>query len=151
MPTPTRRAAVRQERDRLHDELAWLGHAAGRELVQGDRRSVVIHGDATEKSGRGTACPDRRQLVLEVRDRLPHLVGCVGKACLDRQETPPCTRVPIGSPNTARRMFPSSRRSKTMIGNLFSMQSETAVASITWYPSRSTSTYWRVSNRLAVG
>ena len=53
---------------------------------------------------------------------------------------PTDTVVPIGSPNTTRRMLPACRRLKTTIGSLLSMQSEIAVASMTFSCRSST---WR--------
>src|SRR5437899_48724 len=59
------------------------------------------------------------------------------------------TSDPIGSPTIARLMLPGVVRLKTTIGRRLSMQSEMAVASITFSPCSSTCRYEILSKRVA--
>ena len=107
------------------------------------RRAAGARGGATRA--------DAGELVLQDRDRLVHLLGGRLQRGVDRHRTAPWTKVPIGSPDTARRMFPSDPKSNTMIGRSFSMQQADRRGVHDLVPSRSTSRYSIVSNRCAVG
>src|SRR5262249_5313153 len=115
-----------------------IGNGEGRDLVQRRLGAVVLDHDAVEQRGVRASGAHVRQLLLERADGLLHLLlarceHVVGHA------RPPCTSVPIRTPDTARMMFPCSSMLNTRIGSPLSMHSEIAVESITWRLRLSTS------------
>src|SRR5262249_23698836 len=125
----------------LHDEQARLRGGQGGELVQGRSRAVVVDGDAFEQGCGGTAGPDVTELLPEGPDGLLHvLLAPVEDLGVGSHDRPPWTSVPMRAPVTACLMFPGCIMLKTRIGSPLSMQSEMAVASMTWS--------WRLSTSM---
>ena len=104
------------------------------ELVQRDRGPVVLDGHAVQRPA--AESPDRSgspaRSSLQVRDRLLHLVVGVLEGGVDRHRAPSVDERADRLAVTTRADVPLLARSNTMIGSLFSMHSEMAVASITW-------------------
>src|SRR4029453_6805795 len=120
--------------DRLHrslvvrrdDEHARLGDADARDLLQRDLGAVRVDLELLDEAGGRAAGADPTELLLPVRDRLTHLVATL----VERERTEvvaavphrasavsELTNVPIGSPSSARWMFPGALTSNTMIGS----------------------------------
>src|ERR1700680_154301 len=147
----------------LDDQHARLGNADPREALQRRRGSVVLDVKAFEQRGRGASGAHRHQLAMQRLDALLHslvrvgdpardlLLRVVGLVAVAHSTLPSAsTRVPICSPRMTRSMFPSVKRSKTMIGIRLSMHSVTAVLSMIASPRLSTSMYVRLASRVAV-
>ena len=97
-------------------------------------RPVVVDLDAVEQMRRRAPGPDRRELRAGRLDRLLHArLPLVEEVIQNVVVHSPgvLTTVPTRSPHTIRSMFPSSSMLKTWIGSELSMQSESAVESIT--------------------
>src|SRR5437762_394446 len=121
----------------LHHQQARFRSADLGELVQRRRGAVVRDHDLVDQRRVRPAGPDRRELGREMVDGLAHLGLRVAKYRVDHEAE--LTSVPISSPRTTRSMFPGVRRLKTTMGTLLSMQSVSAVLSITSMPRLSTS------------
>ena len=84
------RAFLSNGRDRQQPR---LGDVDRGELVQRHRRPVVLHGDAVAAPpGVGASRADAGEFLLEMGDRLLHLVRGVLEARIDRSSTAPCRR-----------------------------------------------------------
>src|ERR1700687_1284232 len=121
----------------LHDQQSRLWRADLGQLVERGRGAVVRNHDLVDEGGVRAAGPDAGELRGEVVDRLRHLRLCVAQYRINHPSAP--TKVPISSPSTTRSMLPGSRRLKTTMGTLLSMQRVRAVLSITSMPRFSTS------------
>src|SRR6185503_10827368 len=110
---------------------ARLGRRERGELVQRRARAVVVDVHALEERRRGAAGAHVGQLLLERGVRLVELGLQAFEHLGGHGSRPPWTSVPIRSPTTARLMFPDCSMLKTRIGRPLSMQSDTAVESIT--------------------
>src|SRR2546427_1893805 len=128
----------------LHDEETRLWGADLRELVERGRRPVVRHHDLVDQRRVRTSRPDGCQLRCEVVDRLRHLRLRIAEYRVDHDAEP--TTVPTSSPSTTRSMLPGVNRLKTTMGTSLSMQSVSAVLSMTSIPRFKTSRYPRRSN-----
>src|SRR5262245_37934377 len=115
----------------LDDDERRLRHRERGDLAQWRPRAVVVDHDAVEQLGGGAAGAHVPELLLEGGAGGVHLLLQPVEDRV-RHARPPCTSVPIDSFETARRMLPGRMRSKTRIGMLLSMQSDIAVASMTW-------------------
>src|SRR4029078_5478467 len=125
-----------------------LGDAAPGELIERGRGAVVVDGQALDERGRCAARPERLEVALHRLDGTTHLVVRGG----DRLAAHRCSplppprvalpiRVPPGCPAATRVMLSGWLRSNTTIGRSFSMQRETAAASMTLSWSRRRSAY----------
>src|SRR5918996_5484911 len=125
---------------RLDREHAWLGHVDRRELLERSLLAVVIDLDSVEERGRGPAGPDGVELVRSRVDRLVHAALRVVEQLVDHGVLRGVEMmVPIRSPRATRSMLRSSSSPKTWIGRPLSMQSVSAVVSITLRPRSSAS------------
>src|SRR5207253_2863518 len=108
-----------------------LRRGDARELLEGSLGAVVVDHDAVEQRGRCAAGPDRCELVASRFDGLLHAPGGVVDEVLDDPLAHVVTTVPTRSPHTIRSMLSSSSMLNTWIGSELSMQSESAVESMT--------------------
>src|SRR5829696_2359605 len=137
---------------RLHGDHARLGDVDRRELLERRRRPVVVDLDAVEERRGRAAGPDCVELVRSGLDRLVHPSGRVAHEVVDHSSLLAVEIiVPIRSPRTTRPMLRSSSRPKTWIGRLLSMQSESAVESITLSPRSSASRCVSSGRKVASG
>src|SRR4051812_46836355 len=140
----------------LDDDLVRLGDADPRELVERSLRAVVVDLHPFDEGGRSAARPDSLEVALHRVDRAAHLVIGVGDRLAAHRAPPappdpPEIRVPTSSPAATRVMLSGWFRSNTMIGRSFSIQSETAAASMTLSWSRRRSAYSSEAYRRALG
>src|SRR5262249_52458805 len=161
--------AERRRIERLgHDELR-LGDRQAGHLIQRHLRSIRVNMDAVENRDPRPTGAYAAGLVLQGIDPRLHALGHFGvqpfkvthvhwwlrlegsrEACCRANVGYAVTSDPIGSPVIARLMLPGVRRLKTTIGRRLSMQSEMAVASITFSPCSSTWRYEIRSKRVAL-
>src|SRR5262249_13615091 len=128
--------------DRLHGPLVvggdrehpGLGHGDPRERAELDLAAVGVDLQLLDEHWRGPAGSDAGDLLLQVHDRLVHLVAGLVDLRVCHYPSPVLTSVPIGSPVSALVMLPERVTSKTMIGSALSMQNVIAVESITCRP-----------------
>src|SRR3954447_532201 len=123
--------------ERLDGEHARLGHVDRRQVLERRRGSVVVDLDPVEQRGRRTAGTHGVEVLVRRLDGLVHTACGVAEEFVDRrrhQRSAPSAGVemivPTRSPATTRPMLPRTS-SKTWIGSLLSIQSESAVVSIT--------------------
>src|SRR5581483_5271068 len=134
--------ADRARVERLHGEHARLRHADRRELLQRRLRSVVVDLDAVKERRRGSARAHGVEGVARMLHGLSHPRLRVGDQLVDGCHVSYLVSmtVPTCSPATTRAMLPSAS-SNTWIVSLLSIQSESAVVSITFRP-RSIASRW---------
>src|SRR5262249_50590594 len=137
------------------DQATRPGHGDAGALLERHFGAVGVDLELLDEARGRAPGADPSELLLQVRDGLPHLL-----AALVERELPHLvagvthrasafsvlTSVPIGSPTSARWMFPGALTSKTMIGSSLSMQKGIAVESITWRRRFSTSKCVTCSN-----
>src|SRR4051794_19917455 len=123
--------------ERLDRQQARLGDADRRDVLQRRRSVVVVDRDAVEERRRSTARAHRMEVLLRRLDGLVHPLRRVIDEVVDRRQRQPPSPlemiVPTRSPSITRPMLPGAS-SKTWIGRWLSMQSESAVVSITRSP-----------------
>ena len=97
---------------RLDEQLAGLGHLEAGELLQRDRRAVVLDVQLLDERRRGPAGAHGRELRLHVLDRLVHLVDGLEQRLVDHRASvlmrehadwPPSARPPASSASVRRR------------------------------------------------
>ncbi len=126
--------------DRQHPRLRRVDR---REVLERRRRAVVVDRDPVEQRRRRAAGAHRVEVLVRRLDRLVHALGRVANEILDHRSVllRGCGDDRAdGSPRATRPMLPGAS-SKTWIGRWLSMQSESAVVSITFNP-RSIACKW---------
>ena len=120
---------------RLHGEQARLGHVDRRELVERRRRAVVVDLDAVEQRRRGAPGAHGVELVRRRLDRLVHAPLRVVEQVVDHASFASSagsrSTVPTRSPAATRDDVALVVEVEDVDRHPFSMQSESAVVSIT--------------------
>src|ERR1700712_5269154 len=131
---------------RLHGQHARFGCCHGGHLRERHLRAVDLDANRLEQRGMGAARANLREVTLErvvrlgdvcselrnhVGDHMSSQTICFSQVWFAKTSEASLTTVPIGSPNTTRRMLPRAPSANTRIGKLLSRQSVTAVLSIT--------------------
>ena len=129
----------RRRVERLDREQPRLGHVDRRDVLERRRRPVVVDLDPVEQRRRGAAGPDGVEVLVGRVDRLVHPLRRVAHEVVDSCHSRHLLRSASRSASRrSRRRRPArccpGASSNTWMGRLLSMQSESAVVSITFRP-----------------